>query len=310
MKRSTRTHAFTLIELLVVIAIIAILAAILFPVFAQAREQARKIACLSNTKQLGTAIVMYTQDYDETYPMNSWEGVRIGTANNDTGSPNFVSVITWVWEVMPYVKSRQVLVCPSDPNSKHWGTGYSVEPGDINVCVDGWGIPTPISYGVNDGVIGWGWGGTGVCNWDDGSWIPGSGLEIKSMASIPSPASTYVYGDSGIQLMEDGWINNIRAANYTRVYNGKAPYNGYYADNTNATWAARRQQSSIYRHQNGSNLTYCDGHAKYRNGNQIWSGNFWYDSTNRSYSTRFISPEGLCPREYPGTRDDDFSMCN
>ena len=65
---NSRTQGFTLIELLVVIAIIAILAAILFPVFAQAREKARQTACLSNMKQIGTAIYMYTQDYDETYP--------------------------------------------------------------------------------------------------------------------------------------------------------------------------------------------------------------------------------------------------
>src|ERR687883_602422 len=65
---SRRRDAFTLIELLVVIAIIAILAAILFPVFAQARAKARQTACLSNLKQIGTGLMMYTQDYDETYP--------------------------------------------------------------------------------------------------------------------------------------------------------------------------------------------------------------------------------------------------
>src|SRR5712691_10099502 len=67
MKKSARQCAFTLIELLVVIAIIAILAAILFPVFAQARDKARQTACLSNCKQIGTAIMMYIQDYDETF---------------------------------------------------------------------------------------------------------------------------------------------------------------------------------------------------------------------------------------------------
>src|SRR5262245_57150515 len=72
-----RKRGFTLIELLVVIAIIAILAAILFPVFARAREQARKATCLSNLRQMGTAVTMYVQDYDETYPIANQEADRI-----------------------------------------------------------------------------------------------------------------------------------------------------------------------------------------------------------------------------------------
>src|SRR5690349_22952387 len=96
-----KRRGFTLIELLVVIAIIAILAAILFPVFAQAREKARQTSCLSNTRQYATATLMYTQDYDETFPPNSYlsGGVCVAT---------FYSVVN------PYVKNSQITQCPSE----------------------------------------------------------------------------------------------------------------------------------------------------------------------------------------------------
>src|ERR1051325_514545 len=201
-----RLRGFTLIELLVVIAIIAILAAILFPVFAQAREAARKTSCLSNTKQLGLGIMQYVQDYDETYPMNEWNGSTIGDANNETGSANYFSLVTWPWQVMPYIKNRQIFVCPSDPNPRHFMTGYDVDPCNINSCCDGWGIPTPMSYAINDSVIGWSWtpgGGADPCGNGDGSWLAGSGLEVKSTAAVPSPASTYILGDTGQEFMEN-----------------------------------------------------------------------------------------------------------
>src|SRR5437667_11863575 len=128
-------RGFTLIELLVVIAIIAILAAILFPVFAQAREAARKTSCLSNTKQLGLAAMQYVQDYDEMYPCNSWDTPAIGTSDNDTRDPKFRSAMQWLWRMMPYMKNRQILVCASDPNPKSfWAYGLD------GSCDDGWGI--------------------------------------------------------------------------------------------------------------------------------------------------------------------------
>ncbi len=102
-----RKSGFTLIELLVVIAIIAILAAILFPVFAKAREKARQSSCSSNLKQLGLGILQYAQDYDETVPQVY-----------KTGGSGW-----WFQDVQPYLKNYQLMKCPSMKGT-YWGGGY------------------------------------------------------------------------------------------------------------------------------------------------------------------------------------------
>jgi prepilin-type N-terminal cleavage/methylation domain-containing protein len=107
-------NAFTLIELLVVIAIIAILAAILFPVFAQAREKARQTACVSNARQLSTALYMYAQDYDENIVPAS---LRLPDAS--------LTPIIWTEIAQPYIKNNQIFICPSADNKAYaanWGT--------------------------------------------------------------------------------------------------------------------------------------------------------------------------------------------
>jgi len=117
--RGRRSSGFTLIELLVVIAIIAVLAAILFPVFARAREKARAASCTSNLKQLGLAVMMYAQDWDETLPVafsgiNWWQG-------------------TWKERVFPYVKNIQVYACPSAPTNVNPGPGHRPGTGPYGV---------------------------------------------------------------------------------------------------------------------------------------------------------------------------------
>jgi prepilin-type N-terminal cleavage/methylation domain-containing protein len=145
-------HGFTLIELLVVIAIIAILAAILFPVFAQAREKARQTTCLSNGKQIGLATMMYVNDYDEMFPFQQWRDW------GDAQVPGRRRA--WTMDIAPYVKAGQygtsghgaargvggIFICPSHPDPKqvfHYGVHESLfrgcwwgSPGEIQPCND------------------------------------------------------------------------------------------------------------------------------------------------------------------------------
>jgi prepilin-type N-terminal cleavage/methylation domain-containing protein/prepilin-type processing-associated H-X9-DG protein len=159
-----RNNAFTLIELLVVIAIIAILAAILFPVFAQAREKARAISCVSNMKQLSLSVLMYVQDYDETYPM----GLEDDWWDN-----------TWYRTTSPYVKNLQVYRCPSDPLGN--------PPASHS-----WAGPR-LSY-VSNGLIQW----NGTANANVGlmgmgqSWLANM---TQSLASVNRPADTIMLAE-------------------------------------------------------------------------------------------------------------------
>ncbi len=136
---------FTLIELLVVIAIIAILAAILFPVFARAREKARQSSCLSNLKQITTASLMYFQDYDEA----TWLS---GTGHFANWAAAGVVDCVWYRAIMPYVKNEQIFVCPSDDDngSAVWSSSWNETPGnDGSVFPGSAGYEFPLSYGNN-----------------------------------------------------------------------------------------------------------------------------------------------------------------
>ena len=159
MSPSRNRLGFTLIELLVVIAIIAILAAILFPVFAQARERARAISCLSNMRQLGLGLKMYNQDYDESYPRCSF----VGFDNN------------WRNAVFPYVKSVDVYACPSNPAGRRRdGAGAATAPG--GKMASGYGMNAIATSWV---PADWGWNAT-----------------VLSEATITSPAELILIGEA------------------------------------------------------------------------------------------------------------------
>lgn len=195
-------RGFTLIELLVVIAIIAILAAILFPVFAQAREAARRTQCLSNVKQIGTSFMMYTQDNDEMTP-SIWGGS--GTCQPDgTGCSR-----EWFYGLFPYIKNVGVLYCP-DRNEGD-ATSY-------NALGRALGMMKLSGYGYNWGPIGWRGGGLlgaqqPAPNNPSQSYIPG-----VSLAALQYPAQMYAFGDTydtpratnGIGFSGDTWngLNN------------------------------------------------------------------------------------------------------
>jgi len=144
--KNKHLKAFTLIELLVVIAIIAILAAILFPVFGRARENSRRSACQSNLKQIGLGFMQYIQDYDERLPQAYWY------KNDSSGGGGYVHVSAMV---NPYLKSTQIWVCPSDAN----GGVVPTNPANTdlslgNVTVDNMDKQVPrLSYIANSAII-------------------------------------------------------------------------------------------------------------------------------------------------------------
>lgn len=148
MKHARR--AFTLIELLVVIAIIAILAAILFPVFAQARERARSASCVSNLKQITLALRMYVQDYDEkwvtlTPPRNNPNGTVCDSAARIPDGTDLIRMIGGgtSYLVQPYIKNKQIFVCPSDDGADYWGRN---NPGWPWSGCNWWGDPSSYMY--------------------------------------------------------------------------------------------------------------------------------------------------------------------
>ncbi|MBC8142696.1 MAG: DUF1559 domain-containing protein, partial [Armatimonadetes bacterium] len=238
------SKGFTLIELLVVIAIIAILAAILFPVFAQAREKARQTSCLSNVKQLGLGMSMYVQDYDEAF-MPSYIG---GTINQD-----FMDF------AQPYIKSYQLTTCPNSLIT-NYPDGSPAKSYSMNSEIS-WRDPnnTPRVLAeipnVADTIV----AGDATQVKDGGSWSGiGQSYKYKTWTEADGITPLNNFWDSNTVSL-DNRMTLPRNADCANPYKDGFPW----IDPGDGWASACGPQNLAFRHQGGTNLVFADGHAKY-----------------------------------------------
>ena len=251
-----RKSGFTLIELLVVIAIIAILAAILFPVFATAREKARQTSCSSNLKQLGLAFVQYVQDYDETWPQGLG-GYGIG----------------WAGQIYPYAKSKGVFQCPDDSNQQNSLTACAS-------CTHA----TPVSYGYNRNLAS-----------PNSTTVPAINSNITSVSRTVVLFELWDQLVDLTDSVGTGEIESATAVGLPSPFGYQATassppgndgisYYAYYATGiftnpgvpltvaTTATPTQGQASAAVGVHSMGSNFLFADGHVKWLYGNKISSG--------------------------------------
>ena len=261
-KPQTVRSGFTLIELLVVIAIIAILAAILFPVFAQAREKARQTACLSNMKQIGTAMMMYVQDYDETLPRSQF------FPDPTNIYANWTSIVTWDNVVNPYIKNGQagtqngagfgvvgkggpIFECPSDSKDR---VSYLRNLGRRSYAVaSSW-------RSVQDGFP---QSSEGVFPRPDKD----GGVKVRPLADIPAPATSLMIVEFPAAKSATNWPTNCEVLSQIQQqeYNfaNEQYANPYYWMADSNAYVDRLNPANKPPHSGGWNYVFADGHAKW-----------------------------------------------
>lgn len=250
--KTRKGSGFTLIELLVTIAIISILAAILFPVFARAREQARKASCQSNLKQIGLGIAMYVQDYDETYPMGNMglqPNLEWYTSVGLTGNRGAL----WFAIVFPYVKNKQVFKCPTAGDfapsaTSNGGYGWNFE-GTVNCS---------LGYGGKGAGYGNGFGYTdGSHGTPDNNYLRMSGVQEPSNTVLLADPTSNGYASNG-QFFNG---NGLLPIDYLPVLHGGqvGPFTG--------------GPVTLSSTEGGGNYLFADGHVKYLTAKYAYSHN-------------------------------------
>lgn len=243
-------YGFTLIELLVVIAIIAILAAILFPVFAQAREKARQTSCLSNAKQMGLAGSMYAQDYDEILPETGWQGPCSNPVTGVATDTQYSGVASFPIASAPYIKNWSIFKCPSDSQFGGFNkpSSYCYEQQLLDAKVPGAyvgmkDVPDamrkvlPLSYAGNY-FLSSAYGASGRAAVVGGKMLP--------LSSYAAPANLHYIAEVGSSVTANG-----------STFAGWYIAPGYGNSTLDTRWRKGK------RHSEGRNWVYVDGHAKW-----------------------------------------------
>jgi len=292
--RRTAARGFTLIELLVVIAIIAILAAILFPVFARARENARRASCQSNLKQIGLGFLQYSQDYDERLPFVMWlhptPGEGYDYRGNSSAGPGRVywgqygPVTSWVDEIYPYVKSDQIFTCPSDPFPnlyRQYAVGSRGSLGMIsygmNSALNGYSRyafdPNYVELNQDGGPLQYYQAWQTVAGGTAANGAPGMMINGQSMAAVVSSANKILVGDickesSAVGPQMQPGSSGLGSNSYQfppateDCYNGSTAW-GAYVNSYMTTYPASHFGGGHGRHLGGANLAFVDGHVKF-----------------------------------------------
>jgi prepilin-type N-terminal cleavage/methylation domain-containing protein/prepilin-type processing-associated H-X9-DG protein len=243
-------RGFTLIELLVVIAIIAILAAILFPVFATAREKARATTCSSNLKQVGLGMIQYVQDYDETYPygIGGW-----CTPVTDTPPCNWTRNYSgWAGEIYPYVKSTKSFQCPDDTSIPAAGNAR-----------------LQISYGMNYQAMGI-QASKFTSTANTVAMFEVTGAQIRTCTGC-APDAVYDYMSPSGDGWPTGGVTNSYGDYKGTTYAVYATGNMGQVFSTTSCTAAAPCYTEAY-HNNGANWLATDGHVKWLMGTKISNG--------------------------------------